>query len=350
MPEAEDGQERTEAATARRLAQAREEGRVPLSREAAPFAALAAAALLLTLLAPAAARAMLARLALLLEQAHTLSPAAALHVAGVATVLGAAPFVLGGALAALGAVLAQTGLLLHPAGLLPDLSRISPRQGVARLFSATSALEAGKALVKLAAAGIAVWVVLGDALAWLPAALGWTPAHVLGRAAHAVRAMLLALLLVQGAVAGLDIARARRAHLASLRMSRQELREEHKETEGNPHVRARIRRLRQQRARRRMMAAVPQAAVVVTNPTHYAVALAYARGSVEAPRVVAKGVDEVAARIREMAQAHRVPLVANPPLARALHAVELEAEIPRELYQAVAELIAYVWRLRARVL
>jgi flagellar biosynthetic protein FlhB len=104
------------------------------------------------------------------------------------------------------------------------------------------------------------------------------------------------------------------------------------------------------RVRRRMLAAVPKATVVVTNPTHYAVALAYQRGSTAAPRVVAKGVDEVAARIREVAEQHRVPLVANPPLARALHAVELDAEIPRELFAAVAELIAYVWRLRSRAL
>jgi flagellar biosynthetic protein FlhB len=160
--------------------------------------------------------------------------------------------------------------------------------------------------------------------------------------------VLLPLLVAQGALAGADIVRARMSHNRDLRMSRQELRDEHKETEGDPHIKARIRQLRTQRARRRMLAGVPKALVVVTNPTHYAVALAYERDSTAAPRVVAKGVDSLAERIREIAREHRVPIVANPPLARALYPIKLETEIPRELFQAVAELVAYVWRLQAR--
>lgn len=342
-------EDRTEAASPRRLARAREQGQAPLSREVPPLAALAAAALLLALVAPATGRAMAARLVVLLSQAHNLSPAAALQQAGVALLLGALPFVLAGALAAALAVLTQTGFLIHLPALQPDFGRLDLRRGFGRLFSTTSLLEAGKALLKLAAAGMAAWTVLGAALPLLPAAFGWSPAVLLGQTARAVLHLLLAVLAVQAAIAGLDILRARRAHARELRMSREELREEHKETEGNPQVRGRIRRLRLQRARRRMLAAVPRAAVVVTNPTHYAVALAYQRGSAAAPRVVAKGMDEVAARIRDLARESGVPLVANPPLARALHQVELDAEIPRELYQAVAELIAYVWRLRTRL-
>ncbi len=347
---AEDAQDRTEAASVRRLARAREEGQAPLSREVAPLATLAVSALLLAMAGPAAARAAAERLAVLLAEAHRLSPQAALRLAGTALLLAAAPFVLAGALASVAAVLAQTGLLVHLAALQPDLGRLSPGKGLARLFSAAAAAEAGKALLKLLAAGAAAWMVVAALLPLLPASLGWTPALLLARTTRAVLRVLLALIAVQAAIAGLDIVRTRRAHAASLRMSRQELRDEHKETEGNPQVRGRIRRLRLQRARRRMLAAVPTAAAVVTNPTHYAVALAYARGSTAAPRVVAKGMDEVAERIRAVARASNVPLVANPPLARALHAIELDAEIPRELYQAVAELIAYVWRLRARVL
>ena len=347
---AEDAEDRTEAATARRLSRAREEGQAPVSQEAAPLATLAAAAGLLALLGPPAARATGERLAVLLAQAHSLSPAAALRLAGIAALLAAAPFALAGALASAAAVLAQTGLLVHMAALLPDLGRLSPRQGLARLFSTTALADAGKALLKLLAAGAVAWSVLGGMAGLLPASFGWTPSVLLERTTHAVLRLLLALIAVQAAIAGFDIVRARRTHSAGLRMSRQELRDEHKESEGNPHVRARIRRLRQQRARRRMLDAVPTAAVVVTNPTHYAVALAYARGSAAAPRVVAKGMDEVAQRIRDAARQAGVPLVANPPLARALHEVELDGEIPRELYQAVAELIAYVWRLRARVL
>lgn len=350
MAEEAPAQDCTEAATPRRLARAREQGQVPLSREAAPFAVLAATALLLALVAPALGRGMAERLSVLLAAAHALSPAAGLRLAGSAALLGALPFVLAGLLASAGAVLAQTGLLFHVAALQPDLARLDPARGLARLFSVTALADAGKALVKVVASGAAVWSVLSAALPSLPTALGWTPAVLLERTTHETLRMLLAVLAVQAAVAGFDIIRARRAHAAELRMTREELRDEHKETEGNPQVRARIRRLRLQRARRRMLAAVPKAAVVVTNPTHYAVALAYQRGSAAAPRVVAKGVDEVAARIRDLARTSGVPLVANPPLARALHAVELDAEIPRELYQAVAELIAYVWRLRTRVL
>jgi flagellar biosynthetic protein FlhB len=131
-----------------------------------------------------------------------------------------------------------------------------------------------------------------------------------------------------------------------MRMSKQDIRDELKETDGNPHVKARIRRIRLIRARKRMMAKVPMATVVVTNPTHYAVALAYDRANNSAPRVVAKGADSVAARIREIAEANGVPLLANPPLARALYRLDLDTEIPAEYYKAVAEIIAYVWRLR----
>ena len=129
-------------------------------------------------------------------------------------------------------------------------------------------------------------------------------------------------------------------------MSKQEVREEQKDLEGNPLIKARIRRIRYMRARRRMMMAVPKATVVVTNPTHYAVALSYDRAKNAAPRVVAKGVDTVAARIREIARQNNVPIVANPPLAQALYQQPLDTDIPMEHYKAVAEIIAYVWRLR----
>ena len=157
--------------------------------------------------------------------------------------------------------------------------------------------------------------------------------------------MLVAVLLAQTAIAGVDLLWVRVRHARSMRMSRQEIRDEQKETEGDPQVRMRFRQLRMRRARRRMLAAVPKATVVIINPTHYAVALAYDRAKNAAPRVVAKGVDSMAARIRELAEANRVPLVVNPPLARALHLVELDTDIPAEHFKAVAEVIAYVWRL-----
>ena len=161
---------------------------------------------------------------------------------------------------------------------------------------------------------------------------------------------MLVVLVAQAAIAGLDFFWVTLRHARELRMSRHDIREEQKETEGDPRVKARLRQIRSIRARRRMLAAVPKATVVITNPTHYAVALAYDRAKQAAPRVVAKGVDSLAARIREVAEANRVPLVANPPLARALYRVEVDTEIPAEHYQAVAEIIAYVWRLARRPL
>jgi len=344
----ESGGDRSETATARRLAQVREGGQTALSREAAPFAVLAMAALLLAMAAPPAARLLLARLSAFLTAPPATPPTAALHAALTDAMLLAVPFLLACIVAGSAAVLAQTGGLVSLSSLLPDLSRLDPRRGIARIISATALLEAGKSLAKLLAAGAAVWVVLAGALPLLPAALFWDPATLLDRTAREVLRVTLALAGAQGVLAGFDIVRARIAFAGSTRMTRQEVKEEHKETEGNPQIKARIRRLRMQRARKRMLRAVPKAAVVITNPTHYAVALAYQRGAVGAPRVVAKGVDTLAMRIRDIAREHNVPVVANPPLARTLHALDLDSEIPRDLYQTVAEVIAYVWRLRSR--
>ncbi len=343
-PAAED---RTEAATPRRLQRARESGQVPLSRELPGFVGLGVFALVLALAAPGEAHALALRLAILFRR-FDLAPAAAVRLAALAAFRALAPVIGATLLAGAGAVLVQTGFLLSAAPLKPDPSRLSPAAGLRRLFGAESAIEGVKALARLAAMGAAVWYGLRAALPELRRAPFRDPRFLPATASALVLRVLLAVLAVQAAITVADVVWTRLRHARTLRMSREELREEQKETDGDPAIKARIRRLRLQRARRRMLAAVPQATVVVTNPTHYAVALAYDRGKTEAPRVVAKGVDSMAARIRETATAHGVPLVANPPLARALHRLELDAEIPPEHYKAVAELIAYVWHLGAR--
>lgn len=342
-PEAED---RTEAATPRRLQKAREQGQVALSREVPTFAVLAAAALTLALAVPDAARQLAVRLSLLLEHAHELEPGAGLRAATLAGLAAAAPFVLAALFAGAAGVLLQTGFLVNPQSLQPDLSRLSVLGGLRRLFGAATLAEAGKAVVKAVAAGAVLWKVLSGALPDLRGASFWT---IPGLADHSMRLLLrvlLAMLAVQAVVMLVDVVRVRLRHARDLRMSRQDLKEEMRDSEGDPQVKARLRQLRMQRAKQRMMAAVPKATVVITNPTHYAVALVYDRAAGGAPRVVAKGVDAVAARIRAVAEENRVPLVANPPIARALFRVELESEIPAEHFQAVAEIIAYVWRLR----
>jgi len=160
---------------------------------------------------------------------------------------------------------------------------------------------------------------------------------------------VLAMVMAQSVIVAGDFLWVRLKHQRDMRMSLEDVKQERKDMDGDPHIKAKRKRIRYIRARRRMMAAVPKATVVVTNPTHYAVALSYERGKQAAPRVVAKGVDEVAANIRAIAEQNRVPLVANPALARALYLVELDAEIPAEHFQAAAEIIAYVWRLKTSI-
>jgi flagellar biosynthesis protein FlhB len=344
-----EGEAGTEAATPKRLEQARERGQSALSREAAPFAVLVTGALLLSTTGPSAMRLLLGRLSMLLTAPATTPPAQAMHAALVAAFLLAVPFLLVCIAAATVAVFAQTRGLMDVGALLPDLARLDPRRGLKRVISVTALLEAAKAAAKLGAAGATVWFVLAGTLPQLPAALFWDPVTLLDHTARAVFRVTLVLAGAQGAIAASDVLRARFSFARSTRMTRQEVKEEHKESEGDPRIKQRIRRLRMQRARRRMLKSVPKAAVVVTNPTHYAVALGYERGSTGAPRVVAKGMDVLALRIRDIARQHNVPVVANPALARTLHALNLDSEIPRELYQTVAEVIAYVWRLRSRV-
>jgi flagellar biosynthetic protein FlhB len=208
-----------------------------------------------------------------------------------------------------------------------------------------SLAELLRSLAKLAVVGVALWFAMGD-LDALQAALHMPAAEMLAAAAAAAIRLVGAALAAFAAIAALDLFWVRYRHQRTLRMSRQDLRDEAKESDGDPQMKARRRQIGEARSRSRMMAEVPRAAVVITNPTHYAVALAYAGGDA-APKVVAKGMDEMAARIRAAAEAAKVPLVGNPPLARALHKLALGVEIPAEHYQAVAEIIAFVWRRRA---
>ncbi len=346
-------EDRTEAATPHRLQQAREQGQTALSREVPALVALAVLALILSLLAPMLARGLTQRLVPFLGAVGQLDAAghpglvfrAALRAGAFASLPVIALFAAAGAMA----TLLQTGFVLRPTALLPDITRLSPMAGLGRLFSLATLQRAGKDLVKVAAIGFALWHVLRGALPLLGGAPYWDAGtlafHLIGEAWR----VLVTLLLAQLVIAGADIFFERARHLRTLRMRREEVRREVKDTEGDPHIKGRLRLLRRQRAKKRMIAAVREATVVVTNPTHFAVALRYDRGANTAPVVVAKGMDDMAARIRAAAQEHKVPLVANPPLARALHEVPLDAEIPAEHYKAVAELIAYVWRLQGRL-
>jgi flagellar biosynthetic protein FlhB len=244
------------------------------------------------------------------------------------------------------AVLLQTRFLLTLGALQPKFSRVSPAAGLRRVFGFNGLVEVIKSLAKLASFTAAIYfAVRGDLVRLIR--LPWQDPHSLpSEVARPVFHLLIVCICVHAVVAGADLMWVRFRHAQDLRMTKQDLLDELKDTDGNPQIKARIRRIRMIRARKRMMAKVPGATVVVTNPTHYAVALAYDRTHNPAPRIVAKGTDSVAARIREVAIANGVPLVANPILTRALYQLDLDSEIPAEHYKAVAEIIAYVWRLR----
>lgn len=310
-------------------------------------AGLAGAALILAMAAPHGLRLFEGRLARMLTAPEDV--ATALHDAMWAALLLLLPFM--ATILAFGssAVLLQTRFLFHLGALRPDLARLDPLRGLRRIGGRESLVQAGRALVKMAILGWAGWHALSGLLPEAARTLVETPPTFLDRLLRALLHLVMLVVGAQACFAVLDLVFVHLRYARRMRMSREEQREEAKDSEGDPHVKGRLRKLRVSRARRRMMAAVPSATVVVTNPTHYAIALRYDRAKGGAPRVVAKGVDEVAARIRAMAEEHRVPLVANPPLARALYRVDLDGEVPAEHFQAVAEVIAYVWRLRGQV-
>lgn len=247
---------------------------------------------------------------------------------------------------ALATLFLQGRVTLNWSRVAPKWSKLNPMSGLNRLFGARALVEFAKTLAKFFAIGTVVLLVLRPRLAGLDQLVGYAPGAVgvaAGRMAFdAIRAVALLVALL----AIVDFIYQHRAFLKRMRMTLQELKDEHKQSEGDPKIKGKIRQIQMQRARRRMMAAVPEASVIITNPTHYAVALKYDHGAMAAPVVVAKGVDAVALRIREVAKGANVPIVEAPPLARALYAaVEIDRPIPLEHYAAVAEIIGYVMRL-----
>jgi flagellar biosynthetic protein FlhB len=349
---AENDAERTEQPTQKRLEEARKNGQIPRSTDlnAAAVVLIAGGALHFLGRSLGGNLFEMMRDALTISRAQALdeSSAASMFAASVQHALLACAPVLGLTLvAALLAPLSIGGWNLAFGTLAPDFSRLSPIKGFGRIFSTRGLVELVKAFAKFAiVALIAVmflWMKTNEMLQ-----LGAEPtAAAIG---HAITLSGHALLAVSGGlalIAAVDVPFQLFQHIKSLRMTREEIRQEMKESEGNPEVKGKIRSLQQERARRRMMQEVPKADVVVTNPTHFAVALRYDEKRMRAPIVVAKGVDEVAAKIRELAGEHNVPLFEAPPLARALwRAVDLNEPIPARLYVAVAQVLTYVYQLK----
>jgi flagellar biosynthetic protein FlhB len=217
------------------------------------------------------------------------------------------------------------------------------------MFSKHALVQFAKGLAKLGVVGAVIVAVIAPEIDTISRLISGDHIMILTVARTLALRLLLGVVAVMAVVAALDWLWARHTWYERQRMSLREIREEYKETEGDPTIKAKLRQIRQSRMRKRMMSEVPTATVVITNPTHYAIALKYEKG-MSAPLCVAKGVDALALRIRELAEEHRVPVVENPPLARALHkSVDLDEEVPPEHYKAVAEVIGYVMRLRRGV-
>jgi flagellar biosynthetic protein FlhB len=353
VAEDSEQEDHTEDPTERKLQQAIERGDVARSTEVNTWFVLAGGALAILAASESSASSLTATLKGMLANAHRM-PAdqgglMSYGVYAATATLGAmaAPFILMIVMALAGSMI-QHRLLFTTEPMAPKLSRLSPMAGLKRMFGTEALVQFFKGLAKLiivgAAMGVAVWperarlesFVMLDVMALLPATRD-----------EALK-LLTAVLSIYAFVAGGDYLYQRITWYNRQKMSKQELKDEFKSTEGNPEVKAKLRQLRARAARKRMMQKVPQATVVVMNPTHFAVALRYEKG-MAAPVCLAKGLDAVALRIRAVAEENEVPVVENPPLARALYkAVDLDQEIPVEHYKAVAEVIGYVMRFRRR--
>ena len=347
-----EGQERTESPTQKRLDDARKRGHIPRSRDLNTAAVVLMGGAALHFLGGH----MGAQLHGMMQQGLSLSREQALDTTFMLSALASASaqalWVVIPALgllftAALLAPLALGGWSFSSEALSPKFERLNPLEGVKRMFALRSLIELVKALAKFGVVGVVAVIVLKRDTPQL-LGLGNEPLHL--AIAHAAQLCGSALLTIASAlliIAGIDVPYQLWQYHSDLKMTREEIREEMKESEGSPEVKGRIRRVQQEMAQRRMMQDVPKADVVVTNPTHYAVALRYDDKRMRAPIVVAKGKDLLAARIRELAAEHKVPVFEAPPLARVLHRnVDIGKEIPATLYVAVAQVLSYVFALR----
>ena len=348
-----DEAEKTEPATPKRREDARRKGNVAQSRELPSVAVLATAllgggsflGLRLVDAVAGPARAAWGGAALPPESLADFHAVWLRHLAAVAG--GALPVMALLAASALLVQLAQVGPLLSVEALQPKAERLDPIQGFKRLVNLDRLVELAKAAVKIAVVGGLAWWLVSAEVHSLLGLSATSLGGSLGVAGTLARRVALVVLGALAVMAAFDFVYQRWRWEQRLKMSKQEVRDELKQREGNPQIRSRFRSRQLELTRQRMIASVAEADVVVTNPTRYAVALRYARGEMSAPRVLAKGRGHVARRIREQAEEAGVPVVENPPLARALHrTAEVGRDIPEALFQAVAEVLAYVYRLR----
>ncbi|MAM94084.1 flagellar biosynthesis protein FlhB [Parvibaculum sp.] len=349
-----DDSEKTEEPTQKKLDEAQKKGDVVKSQEISTWFVMMGGAVAVALLAPMTAGSLAGSLKVFLEHPDAI-PMDGEHLRRIWMGVGQDAF---GAVIAPLAVLVGAALAGHliqhapvftAENMKPKLSKISPKEGVKRLFGPKSLMNLAKGIVKMCAVGTVSFLLIWPERDQLALMMTWEIAQLLPVVQSLALKMFMGVIAVMTVVAALDYLFEHAQWMKKQRMSIQEVKDEYKQMEGDPTVKAKLRQIRAERGRKRMMAAVPSATVIITNPTHYAVALKYEQG-MGAPLVVAKGVDAVAFKIREIGQEHDIPIVENPPLARALHAtVQIDEEITPEHYKAVAEVIGYVMRLKAKI-
>jgi flagellar biosynthesis protein FlhB len=351
MADDHDAAEKTEDPTQKRLDDAHDRGDVAKSQEVNTWFMIAGATLVLSTFSGSIGSGIQAPLRNLIANSwmiHADGPGllALAQSLGVALIAALGVPLLLLMIAAVAGNLMQHRLVWSGESLKPKLSKISPLAGAKRVFGKQAAANFAKGVFKVAALGAVMSAVLWPERHRLEAMVRFDPAALLGVTTGLTLQLLGAVVAMLALVAVADYFFQYRQWFERQKMSLREMKEEFKQSEGDPHVKGRMRQLRHARMKKRMMAAVPKASVIITNPTHYSVALSYQRG-MSAPICVAKGVDLIALKIREVAKAHDIPIVENVPLARALHAsVEIDDEIPVEHYHAVAEVIGYVMGLK----
>ncbi|MBA4783931.1 MAG: flagellar biosynthesis protein FlhB [Rhizobiales bacterium] len=351
--EAEDGGEKTEDPSQKRLNDALEKGDVAKSQEVNTWFIIAASLLVIAGFTPSMATGMMTSFAGIVEHSYSLPAdngglrALWMKIGEMLLVPLVLPLTVLGIAGLLGNLI-QHMPIFSAEPIMPKLSKISPIAGFGRLFSTQSLLNFGKGIVKIALVGIVLGAVIWPERDRLDLLVQTDLNQILPIVRELSIKLVGSTLIVFTVIAIVDFFYEKWRWTEKQKMTLKEVKDEYKAQEGNPEVKARIRQIRQQRSRKRMMAAVPQANVIITNPTHYSIALKYERG-MNAPLLVAKGIDDLAFRIREIAKEHDIPLVENPPLARALYAtVDIDQEVPAEHYRAVADVISYVMKLNAR--
>ncbi len=348
----DSSQEKTEEPTARKLDKAREDGQVPRSRELTTTAVILAGSLGLMFFGGGVVTKLsdIIRFNFTLEREEMFDPNAMFNHLGNSlyeALFSLLPIFAVLLLAAIAGPVALGGWLFSTKSLAPKLSRMNPISGLKRMFSVKSLVELVKAIGKIAVILTVAYFLLQSMRGAL---LGLSEETLEAGVAHSLQLSLWAAVLLSAStilIALIDIPFQIHEHVKKLKMSHQDLKDEMKDTEGKPEVKGKVRQMQQQMSQQRMMESVPDADVIITNPTHFSIALKYDPETMETPILLAKGVDHVAIRIREVAKAHNIEFIEAPPLARAIyHTTEVEESIPQGLYLAVAQVLAYVFQLR----